>query len=54
MRFEEADGEVYLYDDASTNGVRLNGKRIEPETLVKLSDGDKIRVLDITFAVRID
>lgn len=54
MRFEEADGEIYLYDDASTNGVRLNGERITPETMVKLSSGDSIRVLEITFAVKID
>ena len=54
LRFEESDGEIYVYDDASTNGVRLNGKRIVPETQVKLSSGDTIRVLDITFAVAID
>ena len=46
--------EVYVYDEASTNGVRLNGEKITPETQVKLRSGDHIRVLDITFVVTID
>ena len=54
MRFDEAGGEIYVYDDASTNGVRVNGEKIAPETQVKLNSGDTIRVLDITFAVTIN
>ena len=54
MHFDELDGEVYVYDEASTNGVRLNGEKITPETQVKLKSGDHIRVLDITFVVTID
>lgn len=54
MHFDELDGEVYVYDEASTNGVRLNGEKITPETQVKLRSGDHIRVLDITFVVTID
>ena len=54
MHFDELDGDVYVYDEASTNGVRLNGEKITPETQVKLRSGDHIRVLDITFVVTID
>lgn len=54
MRLEESYGEIFIYDDASTNGVKLNGSRIKPETKVKLASGDSIGIPGITFEVSID
>jgi predicted component of type VI protein secretion system len=36
--------DVWIEDLKSRNGTFVNGKRIEPETRIKLADGDMIRV----------
>ena len=53
MRFEEAGGTVYIVDDNSTNGVRVNGTKLEAGKRYELRAGDHIRVAEITFNVSI-
>lgn len=42
--FTVTDGRCYLVDDNSTNGIYVNGKRIQQ---VELKDGDSIRIDDM-------
>ena len=53
MHFEENDGKIYICDDNSTNGVKLNGTKIDAGKNVELTTGDKIRAAGITFVVNI-
>jgi pSer/pThr/pTyr-binding forkhead associated (FHA) protein len=53
MHFEEENGDYYIFDDESTNGVKLNGEKLTAGEKVKLKDGDKVRAGGITFAVTI-
>lgn len=39
----------YLMDLGSVNGTFLNGKRLEPKQICRLSNGDKIRLADEEF-----
>ena len=54
MHFEESGGSVYLVDDNSTNGVSLNGSKVEAGRKCELKAGDSINVAEITFNVSID
>ncbi len=52
FHIEEADGEYFLIDDNSTNGVKLNGNRISADERVRIKTGDKLTVADVTLTVR--
>ena len=54
MIFDRTEEGFVICDDGSTNGVRLNGQKIDPGVNVKIRSGDSIRVAGITIAVRID
>lgn len=54
MHFEEADGEYFVIDDNSTNGVKLNGNKIDPGSRTKIRTGDKIDIADVTLTIRTD
>lgn len=41
------DGSIYLVDKGSTNGTKLNGRKIEPEVEVPVNRGDKITFADV-------
>ena len=45
--FEQHDGEVWIFDENSTNGTFLNGKQINSEG-ARVFDGDEIRLGDNT------
>lgn len=40
------DGSIYLTDRSSTNGTKVNGRKIEPETEVSVKRGDQITFAD--------
>ena len=42
LQYKE-NGEVFIYDLGSTNGVLLNFKRIKPFSYVKIEIGDGIK-----------
>ena len=42
--FVDNNGSVRVRDDGSSNGTYLNGKRIRPQRLVELADGDRIQL----------
>ena len=46
-----ADGDLYLFDNRSTNGSRVNGARMEPGSRVLLRPGDEIRIGHASFAL---
>ncbi len=46
IMFEEADGEYVIEDLQSTNGTKVNGKRVRSATL---SAGDELRIGHTTF-----
>lgn len=50
--FDRKDGGFFVRDDDSTNGVKVNGDRIEAGTDVRVGSGDSIRIAGITFSVR--
>lgn len=54
FHFDMKDGRFTVCDDDSTNGVKVNGKRIAAGEDVAIKEGDSIRAAGITFAVRID
>ena len=37
-------GSVHIRDEGSTNGTYLNGKRIKPQRLVEVADGDRVQL----------
>jgi pSer/pThr/pTyr-binding forkhead associated (FHA) protein len=52
LRFDCEDGEYYIEDRKSTNGTKINGKRISGKGRFLLKEGDKIELADaltITF-----
>ncbi|MBN2463722.1 MAG: FHA domain-containing protein [Dehalococcoidia bacterium] len=52
LRFDCEDGDYYIEDRKSTNGTKINGKRISGKGRFLLKDGDKIELADaitITF-----
>lgn len=53
MHFEESGGVIYLVDDNSTNGVSLNGSKVEAGKRCELKEGDSIYVAEITLNVSI-
>lgn len=54
IHFELYEGNVYVFDDESTNGVKLNGKKIPINRGVLISSGDKLKMAEITFDIQID
>ena len=54
MHFEESDGRIYVVDDASTNGVKLNGNKIKADERTEVCSGDKLSLGGITLTVSID
>lgn len=54
MHFEEENGKMYLLDDNSTNGVKINGNKIKAGERTEIKSGDTIRVADINLSVSID
>ena len=46
--FVGSDNKVYLKDLGSTNGTKLNGKRLSPNQEMVLTDGDRIQLGDST------
>ena len=50
--FDSRDGSFFVRDDDSTNGVKVNGKKIDPGMDVRIVSGDSIRIAGITFKVR--
>ena len=54
MHFEEENGKMYLLDDNSTNGVKINGSKIKAGERTEIKSGDTIRVADINLSVSID
>ena len=44
LKIERTDEGFFVTDLASTNGVKLNGEKIEPETPVPLQEGDLIGI----------
>lgn len=51
MGFSEKDGAIFVFDDYSTNGVRVNGARIEPGYEIRLMKKDVIIAGNISFVV---
>lgn len=51
--FEENQGFLYICDDNSTNGVRVNGEKIPAGHNIKINSGDIIRIARISFNVQI-
>lgn len=47
--FRREDGWFYR-DDHSSNGTYINGKRIQPDTLFRLTDGDVLRIDHADFS----
>ncbi|MBR0308423.1 MAG: FHA domain-containing protein [Mogibacterium sp.] len=54
LHFDKNDNGFFVCDDESTNGVKLNGKKIEAGKDVLIMSGDKVSVAGVTFAVKID
>ncbi len=50
LRVDQADGVVLL--DRSTNGTRVNGRKVEPEEPLPLTDGDFLEVGTIRMSFR--
>ena len=46
LQFECEDGEYYIEDSKSTNGTKINGKRISGKGRFLLKDGDTIELAD--------
>ena len=51
MIVENAGGVYCIVDDGSTNGIRLNGEKIEANTRKNIRTGDVIRIAGIDFLV---
>jgi hypothetical protein len=51
LGFSEKDGAIFVFDDYSTNGVRINGARIEPGYEIRLMKKDVIVAGNISFVV---
>jgi hypothetical protein len=47
LQFECEDGEYYIEDRKSTNGTKINGKRISGKGRFLLRDGDTIELADV-------
>lgn len=54
LYFEADGGMLYVIDDRSTNGVRLNGTKIHSGERTEVRSGDSIRIADVTFEVSTD
>lgn len=52
-KIETRNGQIFLIDVRSTNGTQLNGEDIEPQTPMKLSDGDMILLGSTELKVQI-
>lgn len=48
-RFILRDGKIYIEDLNSRNGTHINGKPIEKDIEVLLSDGDKLKMGNVEF-----
>ena len=46
LQFDCEDGEYYIEDRKSTNGTKINGKRISGKGRFLLKEGDKIELAD--------
>jgi adenylate cyclase len=53
IRLDLEHDEAWLVD-TSTNGTRINGRRVEPATATALGAGDRITVGDVEFEFRAD
>jgi pSer/pThr/pTyr-binding forkhead associated (FHA) protein len=49
----ERDGEFFIVDEDSTNGVKLNGIKIDPRQETGISDGDRIRIAGTDLIIQI-
>ncbi|MFR5875188.1 MAG: FHA domain-containing protein [Eubacterium sp.] len=45
---------VYIVDKKSTNKTFVNNIAIQPETLIKISDGDKVKFANVEFVLSIE
>ncbi|MCU0474747.1 MAG: FHA domain-containing protein [Anaerolineae bacterium] len=45
-------GDLYIRDLASTNGTRLNGVGLRPDSAVRLRDGDELELGQLRAVVR--
>ncbi len=48
------EGSCFIRDNHSTNRVFLNGRVLPPDTDIKVSDGDRVRLADEEFIVNIE
>lgn len=46
------EGKNYLIDLGSSNGTYINGRKLEPESPTLVSEGDTIKLGNVSFAVR--
>lgn len=51
---EEQDGAFYVTDDNSTNGVKVNGKKIKAGEKNLIKEGDNICIADVVFTVAVE
>ena len=49
--FNTAESGFFVFDNDSLNGIKINGKKIDPMVNTKLSDGDEIRMGSERFTV---
>lgn len=47
------DSNYYVQDNYSSNGTMVNGRKIDPEEMVKLSDGDRVTFADEDYIFHI-
>lgn len=50
--FKNENGKIILRDMGSTNGTYVNGKRLEPDTPITVSDEDLIHFAEAPFRIR--
>ena len=53
-RIDLEDGIYYITDLNSTNGTYINGKRVSPNALYPIENGDTITLANIDFVMQIE
>ena len=51
---QSKNGAYFVKDVGSSNGTKLNGKKLTPQQSYPLRSGDSLRLADLEFAVRVD
>lgn len=54
MHFENVEDKIYIVDDNSTNGVKLNGIKIKVDERTEVKSGDRISLGGITVTLRME